>query len=418
MLWDYDLANLSSLDISRSTVSNLKGLEWAVNLTELVAFETHVTDLTHLSGLTNLEELHLDDNDIVDITPLSQLTSLKHLNLGVNRISDVTALSGLTNLEYLNLRKNRVKDLTPLAGLSSITDFVADLQEITLPNATVGVSTAHGIKAPNGNPLAVAITKGSGTTSSSNPGRITWTSAGANEFSWNESVRINDVFRTFSGTATQQVKAAPKPPTPATPKFNFAQVVPTPDLNGDGYGDVLAVDHDGVLWLYSGTANGALGQSSRIGSGWEWGPYDIIPAGDVTGDGIPDVLAIDKGGVLYYYAGNGRGGFTGKLTKNGQGWTNIDLYPAGDLNGDGNSDILSIRKDGTLHTHLGRGDGGFSKSIQSGQGWAGYELFAGSDANRDGLADLYSRNSNGELFFYAGRAGGGFRAAVKVGTGW
>ena len=256
------------------------------------------------------------------------------------------------------------------------------------------------------------------------------------------------------------------PTKPVTPKptTQFAQIVPTADLSGDGIADVLAVDHDGVLWLYRGKANGGLSSASKLGSGWgglevsapgdfngdgkadilakaangdlffypgdgkgglgkstkagwNWGAYDIIPAGDVTGDGIADVLALNAQGELFYYAGNGKGGFTGKLTKNGQGWTNIDLYPAGDLNGDGNADILSIRKDGTLHTHLGRGDGGFSKSTKSGQGWAGYELFAGSDANGDGLADLYSRDSQNRLWFYAGKAGG-FRSALQVGNSW
>ena len=245
---------------------------------------------------------------------------------------------------------------------------------------------------------------------------------------------------------------------------DFAQIVPSPDLTGDGYGDVLAVDKSGVLWLYRGKPNGGLQPGTQAGvgwgnltiyapgdfngdgradilakdkkgdlyfypgrgngtfgsstkAGWGWGPYDIIPAGDVTGDRIPDVLALDAQGLLYYYAGDGKGGFTGKLTRNGQGWTDIDLYPAGDLNGDGKADILSIRPDGTLHTHLGRGDGGFSKSTQTGQGWAGYELFAGADINRDGRADLLSRNAQGDLFYYAGKAGG-FRASVQIGERW
>ena len=90
-----------------------------------------------------------------------------------------------------------------------------------------------------------------------------------------------------------------------------------------------------VLWLYRGKAN--------------------ILAKAVIGD-------------LFFYAGNGKGGFTGKLTRNGQGWTNVDLYPAGDLNG-------------------------------------------------DGLADLYSRDSANRLWFYAGKPGG-FRTAVQVGSGW
>lgn len=189
------------------------------------------------------------------------------------------------------------------------------------------------------------------------------------------------------------------------------------DFDGDGKADVLTKDREGILWFYPGLGGGKLGNPTK--AGWGWTGLEIIPAGDVTGDGIADVLAINAKGELFYYAGDGQGGFKGKLTKNGQGWTNFDLYPAGDINGDGRSDILSIDSSGRLFTHLGKGNGFFAKSYQSGQGWGGYELFAGADINGDQLADLYSRDERTKkLFFYAGRPGGGFRTAVEVPGSW
>lgn len=262
---------------------------------------------------------------------------------------------------------------------------------------------------------------------------------------------------------TPDPKPAPKPTPP--PAANFEQVVPSGDLNGDGFADLLAVDNSGVLWLYPGKSGDAFSKPVRLGSGWSnrvisspgdfngdgigdliavddkgdlyfypgkgngnfgaanqagwgWGDLEIIPAGDVTGDGVSDVLAIDSDGFLYYYAGDGNGRFKGKLTKVGQGWYGYDLYPAGDINGDGFADILSIDRNGNLFTHLGKEGGAFRKSFQSGKGWSTYELFAGSDANGDGLADLYGRDSKGDLYFYAGKPSGGFRTAVLVGKGW
>ena len=255
----------------------------------------------------------------------------------------------------------------------------------------------------------------------------------------------------------------PKPTPP--PAAKFEQVVPSGDLNGDGFADLLAVDNSGVLWLYPGKSGDAFSKPVRLGSGWSnrvisspgdfngdgigdliavddkgdlyfypgkgngnfgaanqvgwgWGDLEIIPAGDVTGDGVSDVLAIDSDGFLYYYAGDGNGQFKGKLTKVGQGWYGYDLYPAGDINGDGLADILSIDRNGNLFTHLGKEGGAFRKSFQSGKGWSTYELFAGSDANGDGLAALYGRDSKGDLYFYAGKPSGGFRTAVLVGKGW
>ena len=425
--------HLAGLDyLKADDVANLQGLEHAVNLVDLNIYKGSVSDLT----------------------PLKNLTKLEFADLGGNNIADISPLAGLVNLDTLYLDANKIRDITPLKKLTKLSDVYLRGQSVELPDMPLDTKEPHGIKTIDGSSPALTIDEGAGTVSGAN---ITWTELGIGGLTWEVNVTVgsNSVF--FSGYATTTVK-------PQSEFFRFTQIVPSPDLNGDKYGDVLAVDKSGNLWLYPGKAGGALGTATKIGTGsgnltisapgdfngdgkadilakakngdlyfypgngkgglgksskagWGWGPYDIIPAGDVTGDGIADVLAIDAKGVLYYYAGNGKGGFTGKLTKNGQGWTNVDLYPAGDLNGDKKADILSIRADGTLHTHLGKGNGGFSKSTQSGRGWAGYELFAGSDANADGLADLYSRNLNGELFYYAGKAGG-FRAAVKLGSGW
>ena len=283
-----------------------------------------------------------------------------------------------------------------------------------------------------------------------------------------------EVFATYSNPANAgTVRTIPGSPTP-TPttvvkhpsSYPVTQIVPSADLNNDGFGDLISVDSNGGLWIHNAYSNGFVTAGSRLAPsgwknltvyapgdfnrdgkadilaknaagelyfyagrgdgtfasgkrvGWGWGNLEIIPAGDVTGDGVPDVLAINPAGELFYYAGDGAGGFKGKLTKNGRGWNGFDLYPAGDINGDGRADILSIDRSGRLFTHLGKGGGLFSKSYQSGQGWAGFELFAGADVNRDGFADIYSRDGSGKLYFYAGRAGGGFRAKVHVGTNW
>ena len=61
---------------------------------------------------------------------------------------------------------------------------------------------------------------------------------------------------------------APDPKPTPTPVAKFAQVVPSGDLNGDGFADLLAVDNSGVLWLYPGKAAGGFGTAVLVGKGW------------------------------------------------------------------------------------------------------------------------------------------------------
>lgn len=139
--------------------------------------------------------------------------------------------------------------------------------------------------------------------------------------------------QSFSGEAIIEVVAAsttptnPNPggdsntPTP-TPKptptgFTFVQIIPTPDVTGDSYGDVLALDTKGVLWLYPGTATGALGPAKRLGGGWT--DLTFSAPGEFNQDGWSDILAKAPNGDLFFYAGSGDGGFRAAV-KVGSGW--------------------------------------------------------------------------------------------------
>ena len=65
------MLGLTSLDLSGSDVSNLTGLEYAINLEELDLGGTPVSDVTPLANLTNLRVLDLSDTQVSDISPLA-----------------------------------------------------------------------------------------------------------------------------------------------------------------------------------------------------------------------------------------------------------------------------------------------------------------------------------------------------------
>ena len=139
-----EMATLTHLEIQDANISDLTGLQFATNLTDLWLTGNAITDLSPLCELTNLTDLVLFLNAITDISALSNLTNLGHLNLDRNTISDLSVLSNLTNLGDLFLADNAItdisalSDLTNLAGLdisnATITDISALANLINLTN--------------------------------------------------------------------------------------------------------------------------------------------------------------------------------------------------------------------------------------------------------------------------------------------
>ena len=123
-----DMAALPSLEARESNISNLTGLEHAINLTWLNLKDNSISDLSSLAGLTNLTWLHLRYNTISDITSLSGLTNLTLLYLGGNLISDISAVSGLTNLRTLGLWNNMISDISAVSGLTE-PDIAVSLEQ-------------------------------------------------------------------------------------------------------------------------------------------------------------------------------------------------------------------------------------------------------------------------------------------------
>jgi hypothetical protein len=179
--------------------------------------------------------------------------------------------------------------------------------------------------------------------------------------------------------------------------------------NGDMYryqlGYLNHADHPG----FSG---------QQIGNGWSG--YRIIPVGDVSGDWYPDLLAVKEatGDLFLYRSYAALSRFYSPYPKVGNGWQDYELLPAGDLSGDGRNDILGINPAGDLYLYKGLGNGYFATKVKVGNGWTGYDLMAGADIDGDGLGDIMGRADDGRLFFYRGLGGGKFATKVQVGNGW
>ena len=115
-----DMVTLTTLRSDGAGIADLTGLEFAVNLTELVFFRDAITDISPLSGLNGLTVLVLWQSSITDISPISNLAELTLLDLAHNPITDIGALSSLTSLEWLDLSDNSIVDVDTLSTLSGL----------------------------------------------------------------------------------------------------------------------------------------------------------------------------------------------------------------------------------------------------------------------------------------------------------
>ncbi|MEV6106884.1 FG-GAP-like repeat-containing protein [Streptomyces sp. NPDC051940] len=156
-------------------------------------------------------------------------------------------------------------------------------------------------------------------------------------------------------------------------KFN--RLVATRDLSGDGLPDLLARDKDGVVWLYKGLADGSLSGRTKVAT---WKYYTAIAGrGDYSGDGRNDVVARDGNGVLWLYRGNGRGGFEPR-TKVGSGWNKFDIITgSGDMDHNGRQDIIARTPDGAGYLFNADHAGGFyAKKQLTASAWKYYSKIA------------------------------------------
>ena len=135
-----DMAALTRLEARKSNISDLTGLEHAINLTLLDFWNNSISDISALAGLTNLETLVLEHNSISDISALAGLTNLVILQLEHNSVSDISAVAGLTNLTELYLGSNNISDISLLTGLTNLTHLFLSDNSISDISAVAGLT--------------------------------------------------------------------------------------------------------------------------------------------------------------------------------------------------------------------------------------------------------------------------------------
>lgn len=197
----------------------------------------------------------------------------------------------------------------------------------------------------------------------------------------------------------------------------YSKVFSPGDFTGDGRPDVIGYESNGSLWLHSGSATTAR---QRIGTGFQ--TYNLLVGpGDFNGDGRPDLIGRAADGALYLHRGNGAGGWSGSRVRIGTGWGSFGkIIPASDFSGDGRPDLLAVNASGVLYLYRGNGRGGFTGAgLRIGSGWGGFTALVAGDYSGDRRADVIARTSSGALYLYRGTGTGGMQSGrTTVGAGW
>jgi hypothetical protein len=199
--------------------------------------------------------------------------------------------------------------------------------------------------------------------------------------------------------------------------------VPFGDMGSDRCAEMLMRMPTGELRRYNGKCGNSYAPSNShasLGTGWK--AYDVLTTpGDLTGDKRADLLARKAStGDVYLFANDG----AGKLkpgVKIASGWgVYTKVVGAGDLTGDGIGDVLARDRAGTLWRYDGTGTGALKGRVKVFSDWgASYNAVVGvGDITGDGKADLVARDTAGNLWRQSGTGKGSFGARVRVGTGW
>ena len=123
--------NLTTLSLAQNKIGAISEIENLTNLTSLVLSETGISDISALEALTNLTSLNISSNNINELTPLEELTNLNRLVLGSTNTSDLSSLADLINLSSLSLFSNSISDISSLDKLTKLTTLDLSVNSIS-----------------------------------------------------------------------------------------------------------------------------------------------------------------------------------------------------------------------------------------------------------------------------------------------
>ncbi|WP_329584379.1 VCBS repeat-containing protein [Kitasatospora sp. NBC_01250] len=192
------------------------------------------------------------------------------------------------------------------------------------------------------------------------------------------------------------------------------------DFNSDGKLDVVGIDANNNMMLYTGDGQGHVGGGSpMLGTTGLWANFKAIATGDFNGDGKTDVAGIDANNNLMLYTGDGQGhlgGGTPMLGTNGL-WANFKAITAGDFTGSGHTDIAGIDAYNNLMLYRGDGQGHLAAGtpmLGTNGLWANFKAITAGDFTGTGHLGIAGIDANNNLKFYQGDGNGNVGGGINM----
>lgn len=127
-----EIEKIKYLNGSRKGISDLTGLEYAINLSTLYLDYNNIVNIQALVKLSKLTTLNLSNNNIKIVPSISNMKSLNLLALQFNYIEDISGISSLTTVRYLMLNNNKIKDMRPISAFTKLSYYNISNQNIDL----------------------------------------------------------------------------------------------------------------------------------------------------------------------------------------------------------------------------------------------------------------------------------------------
>lgn len=214
-----------------------------------------------------------------------------------------------------------------------------------------------------------------------------------------------DQSRTVAEDMISEAKQATKP----SEALAFRDLSGVGDMTGDGVPDMVALDtrdKGGQLMLFPGVVGGGFGARKSLATEWN-GMREVVGIGALGPDAKPDVLAVQKSsGKLFRWAGQSwRSTLGAGKVASQDNWTDMTrLSAAGDVTGDRLPDLFAVEgKTGKLYLFPGATDGSFGHRRAVGTAKTVTWLSGVGDLNYDGVVDQISVDKDGKVELYPGK---------------
>jgi hypothetical protein len=173
------------------------------------------------------------------------------------------------------------------------------------------------------------------------------------------------------------------------------------DLNKDGFIDLIVPHRDGgQSYVYLGNTDNMYSDDQRIPFGPDDATIRVAAAADFNGDGLFDIVTVDENKGVHLYSGEENFIFSSGISLADSKIVSYALAIA-DLNGDERPDIIVGHEEAPSTVFFNEGINHF-KPVSFGDAKGTVYGFAIGDFNEDGILDIAAARSDGPNVLYFG----------------